>query len=305
MIPEALVQKVANAASHKLDKPVRITTAHGAGGGCINEACALDLSDGTRAFLKWNAASPTGMFAAEATGLRAIAAATPLRVPDVWEARDRSDDCPGFLLTDDVTAPASLYHFAPLAGTNFGEALGLGLAAMHRVTADNWGFDGDNFIGPTPQANGWMDTWAEFFSVRRVGAMIGFFEAKGGGDRWLAVRKDRFVARCHSILANVTDRPSLVHGDLWSGNVIRDDCGGPALIDPAAHYGHREVDVAYSRLFGGFSPAFYGAYEEAFPLDPGFPERKDLYNVYHLLNHALLFGGGYYEQAKAIIRRFI
>jgi fructosamine-3-kinase len=165
-------------------------------------------------------------------------------------------------------------------------ALGRMLATLHRQTGPRFGWHRDNWIGRSPQANGWSDDWSEFWWTRRLAPQL---ERAGLRADFL---KDA--------LKNHRPQPSLLHGDLWSGNAgfIGE---GPVLFDPAVYYGDREADLAMTELFGGFAPEFYAAYNEAFPLDPGYEERKLLYNLYHLLNHLNLFGGGYRAQVEATL----
>jgi fructosamine-3-kinase len=180
--------------------------------------------------------------------------------------------------------------------------LGKGLARLHLATAEQFGFDHDNYIGLTPQSNGWTRDGHEFFGRQRLGYQ---------GD--LAVRRNLLSSGERARLERLIDRlpeltpsqpASLIHGDLWGGNLIAGPGGEPALIDPAAHYGWAEADLAMTALFGGFDPAVYAAYQDCRPLAPGWRERFEIYNLYHLLNHLNLFGGGYHAGVMAVLRRY-
>ena len=182
------------------------------------------------------------------------------------------------------------------------ERLGLGLAELHRYTAPDFGFDQDNFIGRLPQANGRCSGWVEFFRVRRLEPQV---EQAVAAGRWEPSWNDLYstlVGRLSDLIPNDTE-PALVHGDLWSGNAMS-TVRGPAIMDPAVYFGHREVDLAMTELFGGFSRRFYSAYREANPLESGYRDRKDLYNLYHLLNHLNHFGGGYAASVDRVLRRY-
>jgi fructosamine-3-kinase len=184
-------------------------------------------------------------------------------------------------------------------------ALGTQLAALHRHEAPAYGLDHDNYIGGTPQRNGWDADWPRFFAERRLRPQIELAGARGllGAGRGRGL--ERLLGRVGDLLGGVARQPALLHGDLWGGNVVAaDPCGAPGLIDPAVYYGDREAEIAFTELFGGFSPAFYAAYRRAWPLEPGYAERRDLYNLYHLLNHLNLFGEGYGPQVDAIIHRY-
>jgi protein-ribulosamine 3-kinase len=239
------------------------------GGGCINPSLRLDLDRGP-VFLKFNPDSPAGMFAAEACGLEALrAAASGLRVPEVFAWRDTDAGGPGWLALEWLEPGARR--------ADTGERLGRGLAALHRAPAEGWGWERDGFIGSLPQVNAPAACWAEW---------------------------DRLLRALPEILAPAEDDgPSLLHGDLWSGNVLASDTGEPALVDPAAYRGHREVDLAMSELFGGFPPRFLDAYREAWPLRPGYGEvRRGVYQLFFLLVHVNIFGGGYARQTEAALR---
>lgn len=276
----------------------KVGRAEAARGGCINEAAILHLADGRTAFAKWNASSPPGMFAAEARGLELLRRAGGVRVPEVFGAGTVSDGT-SFLLMENVTAPRMSQRHAG----NFDEVLGRGLADIHRSHAERFGLEWDNTIGPTPQVNTPADDWAEFFAERRIRPLVRLLHDSGVVDRAFVARAERFCGRLPSLLPPSGEPPSLLHGDLWGGNVLRGGDGTPVLIDPAVYYGDREADLAMTELFGGFSAAFRAAYEEAWPLREGYRERRDLMNLYHILNHYLLFGGGYGSQAARIIER--
>ena len=188
---------------------------------------------------------------------------------------------------------------------SYWSALGRGLAAQHRLSRPACGFDaGDNFIGRTPQPNPDEPSLAVFFRDHRLGAMQRLLRRSGQLTTAQDAALDRLRDRIEALLDVPGERPALLHGDLWGGNAMSGPAGEPVLYDPAAHYGCREADLAMTELFGGFSPTFYGAYSEAFALEDGFRDRVPLYNLYHLLNHALLFGGGYLGQAMSIVSRF-
>jgi len=185
-----------------------------------------------------------------------------------------------------------LLEFLDLGGSGDHAALGRSLAALHARPGARFGWTRDNFIGATPQANAWHDDWAEFFRLRRIEPQLALAHSHGF---------DLEPPYVEALLAGHDPQPALLHGDLWSGNVGFVDAG-PVFFDPAVYYGDREADVAMTELFGGFPTSFYAAYEAALPLRPGYETRKHLYNLYHLLNHLNLFGGGYLGQVRGTLR---
>lgn len=283
MIPAATLTAVADALG---DTPQGLRPV---GGGCINEAFQARLG-GRTIFLKMNRACPPGMFSAEAAGLRALRATGTLRVPEplAW-----SDDS-GFLVLEYIDA----------GHADVGQSLGRGLAALHRAgVAEAYGFEGDNFIGSLPQANPASASWPEFFGQHRLQPQLVRARDSGAlssGD----VQVLEAVVRRLPELVPARPAAALMHGDLWGGNYLVDAHGAPVLIDPAVYRGHREVELAFTELFGGFGRRFYAAYDEAWPLEPGYRERRDLYNAYPLLVHVNLFGGGYRGQLMSAVRRY-
>jgi fructosamine-3-kinase len=230
-----------------------------------------------KGFLKEGAPSRADAFAAEADGLEALR--PHIRVPEVLDRGIRNGKA--FIL---------LEHLDLQRGGDFAQ-LGRMLAALHRQTGPRFGWARDSYIGFTPQQNGWRDEWAEFWREHRMRPQVELARKNG-----FAVEMPRLA-----VLENHRPRPSLLHGDLWSGNAGF-TADGPVVFDPAVYYGDREADLAMTELFGGFPKAFYRAYDEAFPLAPGYEQRKHLYNLYHLLNHLNIFGGGYLSQVKATLR---
>jgi fructosamine-3-kinase len=258
------------------------------GGGCINTAALLE-DGGKRWFVKLNDASRLDMFEAERDGLRAMADTGSIRVPRPL--------CCG------VAGGQSfiVMEYMALAGGGgaTAERAGEQLAAMHRSTAERFGWHRDNTIGATPQPNGWDQDWPRFWRDRRLGFQLGLAARNGHRGR-LQQRGGMLMER----LGALFDRapvPSLLHGDLWGGNFSGDADGNPVIFDPACYYGDREADIAMTELFGGFSARFYAAYNAVWPLDAGYETRKTLYNLYHVLNHLNLFGGGYATQAERMI----
>ncbi|MEP0548269.1 MAG: fructosamine kinase family protein [Rhodothermales bacterium] len=267
------------------------------GGGCIANAMRIEAG-GTRYFLKWSGGEAGQTFEAEAAGLRALRnAASPLLVPDVMATWNADDTGPGALLMGWIEPGRTDAAF----WERFGEAL----AALHRSTpADGrYGFERDNFIGRTPQPNAWRMTWPNFFRSQRLEPQIALARSRGGWrERWNAPA-ERLLDRLPEWLP-VSPPASILHGDLWSGNFLPASDGCAALIDPATYYGHRETDLALTELFGGFDRRFYDAYRAAWPLEPGYAARREVYNLYHLLNHLNLFGAGYAGQVERTLRRF-
>jgi fructosamine-3-kinase len=179
-------------------------------------------------------------------------------------------------------------------------ALGEGLAAMHRISRNQYGWSRDNTIGSTPQQNSPTGDWIEFWRVQRLQYQLDLAAHNGAGGR-LQSQGDRLLADLPALFDNYVPQASLLHGDLWSGNYAYTRAGEPAIFDPAVYYGDREADLAMTELFGGFGSDFYAAYENAWPLDSGYRVRKTLYNLYHILNHFNLFGGGYASQARGMM----
>ena len=259
------------------------------GGGSIAAALRVDLADGRRAFVKLGRGLPAGMLAAEAAGLAALRSGG-CEVPEVWFA------------ADDLLVLAWI-EAAPWSEASR-VALGRGLAAQHRVTRDTCGFPCDTFLGHTRQPNPDESDLLAFFRDHRLGMIQRRLRDAGQLDAAASRQIDALRERLGALIPVEGERPALLHGDLWTGNALADASGRAWIFDPAAHYGHREADVAMTLLFGSFGETVLDAYTERFPLAPGWRERVPLFNLYHLLNHALLFGGGYLGQAMAVVRRF-
>ena len=260
-------------------------------GGDINTAWRLDGAEGSRYFLKLNQQRLLPMFAAEAEGLSALAAGA-LRVPAPI-AHGVADGCCFLAL-----------EYLQLAPRGNARLLGERLAALHRVTVEGFGLARDNFIGTTPQPNGWRNNWIDFWREQRLGAQLQLAERNGYGKPLRALGA-ALMDKLPEFFANYSPQPSLLHGDLWGGNHAYLEDGSPAIFDPAPYYGDREADIAMTELFGGYGADFYAAYRAAWPLHRGYAQRKPLYNLYHILNHANLFGGGYARQAEQMMRALL
>ena len=261
-------------------------------GGDINDAYKLTLSDGRQVFMKANRYAGLSFFQAEADGLEAIRATGAISVPKVI-AVGRDQQYGAFLLLEWVeTVPND---------PDFWESFGRSLARMHQSPASSFGWEKDNYIGASPQINTPHDNWIAFYRDCRLAPQ--FKRAQRYFDPSMHKRITRLLDHLEDHLVE-PPHPSLLHGDLWSGNYITGNNGQAWLIDPAVYVGHAEADLAMTELFGGFAPAFYSAYREISPLQPGYEQRRDLYNLYHLLNHLNLFGGGYLSAVLRILNRY-
>jgi fructosamine-3-kinase len=267
------------------------------GGGSISQAVRLK-SDRGLYLLKYGGPARPSFFAAEARGLALLGETHSVRVPTVLAYRDDQAGEAGFMLLEWLSPPPAPDRQVAAA------ALGTALAALHHVTAPAYGLDHDNYIGATPQSNGWMASWLAFFRERRLRFQATLARRNGrlAGER--ARRMERLLGRLGDWIDDSAPTPALLHGDLWGGNFIVGPGGAPALIDPAVYYGDREADLAFTSLFGGFPEAFYRAYDAAWPLPAGWQERRDLYNLYHLLNHMNLFGESYGAAVDATLQRY-
>lgn len=268
------------------------------GGGCINSTYLVE--DGARRFfVKVNRMSGLAMFEAEADGLREIAGAGVIRVPSPVCAGGAEDSA--FLVLEAID-----FNSGDFSSGRKGRAEDLGrqLAEMHRVSAAQYGWRRDNTIGSTPQINTPANNWPEFWRDRRIGRQLALAASNGYGGA-LQRKGECLLARLDGFFAGYAPFPSLLHGDLWGGNYAFSATGEPVIFDPAVYYGDRETDLAMTELFGGFPAAFHAAYREAFPLDSGYPMRKALYNLYHILNHLNMFGEGYLGQAEGVIEKLL
>jgi fructosamine-3-kinase len=271
----------------------RVVDAEPVAGGDINRALRALLADGRRLFVKYRADAPEGMYPAEAAGLDWLAEAGALATPAVVAVGD--DGAPRFLALEWID------RGAPAPGRD--EALGRGLAALHLAGAPSHGLDRDNFIGSLPQDNRPCATWPEFYGARRIEPLARRAVERGAMPAGTLALVERLRARLPD-LCGPPEAPARLHGDLWGGNAMTDAGGRPVLIDPAAYGGHREVDLAMMRLFGGFPAACFAAYAEGSPLTEGHEDRVELYQLYPLLVHAVLFGGGYGRSAMRVLERY-
>lgn len=265
-------------------------------GGDISRAARATLADGREIMIKWRSGPPHELFAAEQHGLDLLRSAGALRVPQVLAHGQTVVEGMSYIVLEWLGRGASSRRVL--------EALGIGLAKLHQTTAAQYGLERDNFIGTNPQLNQPGDNWVTFFRDRR----LAFQMELAARNNYLSTRRGRLLERLLARLVEwLPPRPpaSLLHGDLWGGNWLVTGAGQAALIDPAVYYGHREAELAFTGLFGGFSETFYAAYNHTWPLEPGYNERKDLYNLYHLLNHLNLFGESYGGSVDAILRNYV
>lgn len=262
------------------------------GGGCINQSVRLTTSEGDF-FIKWNESADPTLFEAEVKGLALLQKSNTLPVPQVI-GQGLAAARP-FLLLEylDSRSPRPDYW----------ERLGQGLASLHRISADSYGLDHNNFIGRLPQNNEPLADWIDFFVKRRLEPQLGlaFYQQQIGHNFMERFRK------LYPLLPKLLhqEQPALLHGDLWSGNVMAGADGAAWVFDPAAYWGHREMELAFTKLFGGFEQSFYDAYQEAWPLEKGYQDRFDIYNLYPLLVHVNLFGAGYLSGVERILNKYL
>jgi protein-ribulosamine 3-kinase len=269
-------------------RPFEACGATAVGGGSINETLRLEGTNGECYFIKLNEAQYLPMFEAEAAGLASITATNTVRVPQP--------------IVHGITGNRSylVLEYMELSARGDAKRLGTQLAALHRSKAKAFGFAQDNFIGTTPQPNAWKDDWIAFWHEQRLGFQLQLAVKNGYGNP-LQNLGEKLLDALPSFFEGYSPQPSLLHGDLWSGNHAFTANGAPTIFDPATYYGDRECDLAMTELFGGFPASFYAAYRAEWPLHKGYETRRDLYNLYHILNHANLFGGGYAQQAEQMM----
>jgi protein-ribulosamine 3-kinase len=257
------------------------------GGGCINQAMRVQYVEDDY-FVKLTTARKLSMFEAEVLGLQELIGSNTLRIPEPV--------CWG----DDGESAYLVMEYLELGGQGDSAVLGEALAAMHRVTRQQFGWVRDNTIGSTLQVNTRHHDWVAFWREHRLQFQLELAVRNGHGGR-LQSQGEQLLEVFPCLFDSYSPQASLLHGDLWSGNYAFTRGGEPAIFDPAVYYGDREADLAMTELFGGFAGNFYAAYDNAWPLDSGYRTRKTLYNLYHILNHLNMFGGGYLSQAQGMI----
>lgn len=259
------------------------------GGGDISAAWRID-TDEAAVFVKTGPGNSLDMFEAEAEGLRELLAAKAVRVPEVLGCG---------VTTDGAYLAIEWIEFdRPTSDTE--HLFGQQLAAMHRNCKERFGWHRDNTIGKTPQHNQWSGDWVEFFRHRRLGFQLQL-ASRGGFNGELQSAGAKLSENFALLFRDYQPAASLLHGDLWGGNWAVTN-GQPVIFDPAVYYGDRESDIAMTKLFGGFGPEFYAAYQESWPMEPGYENRLKLYQLYHILNHLNLFGSAYLGRAMQLIR---
>ncbi len=273
----------------------QIVSLHPVSGGDINQAALITFSDNSQYFVKYNSNSNRDMFEKEALGLKLLRRdSINIHIPEVIDYGYLEEIHTGYLLIEYISAGRE--------SAGFFERFGRELAAMHKITAPQYGLDHDNYIGRLPQSNHHQDNWPDFFIRERIEPQLKMAQDSQRLPQSISQQFEKLYAKLPDIFP---DEPaSLLHGDLWSGNYLCNDKQEVVLIDPAVYFGHREMELAFTQLFGGFGSRFYDSYHEAYPLQPGFRVRKDIYNLYPLLVHTNLFGGGYAGSVTSILSRY-
>ena len=286
---EIIKLKIESVIDDKIDSQRSIS------GGCINDAKIITTKSGKSYFVKTNSNSEKDIFLKEANGLRELAKANVIRVPNVIYADV------DFIIIENIIPQTK----AKLFWENFGRDF----ARLHKFTSKFFGFYEDNYIGSTPQLNVPSEietvSWVDFYFNKRLLYQYKLAEKNGFAGEELRKSFSQLENKINIALKDCDAKPSLLHGDLWSGNFITDEIGNACLIDPAVYYGHREADLAMTKLFGGFENRFYSAYNEEYPLVAGYEYRENIYKLYHVLNHLNLFGSGYYHQALSLIKYYL
>lgn len=270
----------------------KITDNYSVSGGCISDAQIIKTVSGKKYFLKSNYQQPDDMFMTEANGLNELRKPASVHIPEVIASGKE------YILLECIESVSRI--------KNFFEDFGKKFAELHKYKSDKFGFYENNYIGSTPQINiaekNESTNWSEFFLNKRILFQYKLAEKNGYADSKLNSLIKKLETIIPDILKDSEEPPCLLHGDLWSGNYIVDDKGEACLIDPAVYYGHREADLAMTKLFGGFSQEFYDSYKEHYPLKDGYEYRENLYKLYHIMNHLNLFGTGYYSQCVSLIK---
>ena len=291
MIPAALC----DALSDRLGGPVE--GGQPVYGGDINHAARFAVN-GTRYFVKWSREAPASMFPAEADGLRRLSEAGGIRIPAVIALGEAEGACPAYLALEWIETDGSATDATM-------EDFGARLAALHRHTTSQHGLERDNFIGLLPQRNTPDPAWSAFYRDQRIRPQMEMARQRGLLPKRREDLLTRLIERLPDLLDDTAIQPALLHGDLWGGNYLVDDQGEAVLIDPAVYYGHREMDLAMTALFGGFSRRFYEAYAATYPLDPGYEDRQPLYQLYYILAHLNLFGESYGGRVDSLAARYV
>ena len=288
MIPDSVKQNISDRLNATISS-IKLLS-----GGDINRAAKLTTNRGSL-FVKWNNNAPADMFEKEAKGLELLRSAdSEIVVPEVLVHQAPGSNNPGFLVME---------YIEPAGGSvNDSYRFGEQLAKLHQTSSDRFGLDHNNYIGRLPQSNSNHSEWISFFTEERIKPQLKMALDSGKIPVSINGNSERFFAKLDEIFPSC--KPSLLHGDLWSGNYFFDSPGNAVLIDPAVYFGHPEVDLAFSKMFGGFSAEFYRGYESISPLEPGFENRIPVYNLYPLLVHVNLFGSGYAMQARRFLEKF-
>lgn len=284
MIPSEIKRRIITQLGNALNTTITVNGESSIVGGCINNAIKINTNKGDF-FVKWNTNSKANMFQSEYNGLKVLKDTNTIRIPNV------------LCFDDDFL----ILEFIPPSNPNnaFWEVFGQKLALMHKQTHSKFGLDFDNYIGSLCQDNTQNKNWTEFFIQNRLQAQLSI----GNFSGTLLSDIDKLFQKLPNLFPN--EKPALLHGDLWSGNFLAKNGDTPMLIDPAIYYGNREMDIAMSKLFGGFNSDFYFAYNESLPLENGWEERIQICNLYPLLVHVNLFGGAYINQVKNILSYYV
>ncbi len=290
-------QAISTHISESLGKDFQIHQHSSIGGGSINSAYKVIGTDSLEYFVKLNSASLEFMFQVEYDSLNELLQVT---AADASIMQIPKPICFG------TTGSQSylVLEYIPMTSRGDGRLMGQALAQMHHITAEQFGWYQDNIIGSTPQSNTRHSDWLSFWREERMIPQFKMLYDKGYKNH-LRPLDEKLLNNLDKLLANHKPVPSLLHGDLWSGNYAYTQDGQPVIFDPAIYYGDREADIAMTELFGGFGRDFYDTYNASWPLDAGYSQRKTLYNLYHILNHANLFGGSYLHQAVGMMERLV